>query len=61
LIVQSRLDHTCRWKGVVFLCQHLRGPVQTLVLEKSFHVVSLDYEREQVASAIREFTTAPRG
>ncbi|GIW45088.1 MAG: carboxylesterase [Candidatus Binatia bacterium] len=61
LIVQSRLDHTCRWRGVEFLCQHLRGPVQTLVLEKSFHVVSLDCEREQVASAIREFAAALRG
>ncbi len=57
LIVQSKLDHTCLWKGVEFLRGRIRGPVEILTLEKSFHVVSVDCERELVADAIRDFVS----
>lgn len=55
LIVQSRQDHTCSWRGVEFLQARLGGPTTVLRLERSFHVVSLDYERAAVARAIRDF------
>lgn len=58
LIVQSKLDHTCLWEGVKFLKERLSGPVELLVLERSFHVVSLDYERELVARTMHQFVAA---
>lgn len=57
LIVQSKLDHTCLWKGVEFLRHGIRGPVKVLTLEQSFHVVSVDYERDVVAAAIHDFVS----
>ncbi|MCX8071136.1 MAG: alpha/beta fold hydrolase [Candidatus Binatia bacterium] len=58
LVVQSELDHTCLWEGVEYLREHLAGPVQILRLQRSFHVVSLDYERAEVAAAMRGFVLA---
>jgi len=55
LIVQSRQDHTCSWQGVEWLQTRLRGFVETLELRRSYHVVSLDYDRAVVARAILRF------
>jgi esterase/lipase len=53
--VQSRQDHTCSWQGVEWLQTRLRGFVETLELRRSYHVVSLDYDRAVVARAILRF------
>lgn len=58
LIIQSRQDHTCSASGVTVLQQRLGGPVETLMLDDSFHVVSVDVDRELVADQVARFAAA---
>lgn len=55
LIIHSRQDHTCAPEGVRLLQRRLAGPVETLFLDDSYHVVSVDFDRERVASAVHAF------
>lgn len=55
LVIQSRQDHTCAMAGVEILRRSLGGRVETLILDDSFHVVSVDVDREQVATRVAEF------
>jgi len=55
LIVHSRQDHTCPLSNVTILQRRLGGPTQTLMLDDSYHVVSVDVEKERVATAVRDF------
>ncbi len=57
LIVHSRRDHTCPYeRNVPFLAAHL-GSAQKRVVElsDSYHVITVDTERERVASEVLEF------
>jgi len=55
LVIHSRQDHTCSLEGVHMLENALTGPVHTVILEKSYHVVSVDVERERVAATVAAF------
>lgn len=62
LIIHSRRDHTCPMRrNVDFALAHL-GSVQkrAVILEESFHVITVDSERERVASEVIAFVSAFR-
>jgi carboxylesterase len=57
MIIHSRLDHVCPFrKNVEFLMSRLGSPEKRLVtLEESFHVISVDSERERIAQETLDF------
>ena len=55
LIVHSRQDHTCPPSNVTILQRDLGGPVRPVFLNDSFHVVSIDVDKERVASEVMAF------
>lgn len=56
LVVHAHQDHTCSPRGVEYLQERLGGPVEVVMLPRSYHVVSVDFEREQVAELVADFT-----
>src|SRR5262249_27665208 len=60
-IVHSRHDHTCPPANVSLLERKLAGPVRSLWLDTSYHVVSVDLERERVATEVTSFVEQTAG
>jgi carboxylesterase len=58
LIIHSRQDHTCPPSNVGLLERSLAGPVRSVLLEDSFHVISIDVDKERVASEVTAFLAA---
>jgi carboxylesterase len=58
MIVHSCDDHTCSPASVDILKRSLAGKVQTLILENSYHVVSVDKEKDRVAATVATFIGA---
>jgi carboxylesterase len=59
LIMHGRLDHTCpAEKNVDYLMRHL-GSAQkrAVILEQSFHVITVDSEKERVSSEVTGFVS----
>jgi carboxylesterase len=62
LVIHSRRDHTCPMRrNLDFVLSHL-GSVQkrAVILEESFHVITVDSEKERVASEVIDFVDALR-
>jgi carboxylesterase len=59
LVMHSRRDHTCPFaKNVDFLMGHLGSSQKRAVaLEESFHVVTVDSEKDRVAEETLEFVS----
>jgi carboxylesterase len=57
LVIQSRRDHTCPFKkNAEFLMNHLGCADKRLIaLDESFHVITVDSERERVAQETLDF------
>jgi carboxylesterase len=57
LVIHSRRDHTCPFaKNTEFLMSHLGSTDKRLVvLDESFHVITVDSERERVAEETLDF------
>jgi carboxylesterase len=55
LIVHPREDDRASLRNVYFLQDHLRGPTQTVVLDDSYHVVTLDRQRQLVVQRTLDF------
>ncbi len=57
LIVHSQLDHTCPCdRNVNYLMEHLGSPQKrAVVLKESFHVITVDSEKERVAKEVTDF------
>jgi carboxylesterase len=55
LAIQSPQDHTVSAQAINILKRGVRGQVEELWLRDSFHVVSVDVEKEQVADAVTAF------
>jgi carboxylesterase len=57
LVIHSRRDHTCPFdKNTEFLMKHLGSRTKRLVtLDESFHVITVDSERERVAQETLDF------
>ncbi len=60
LVIQSRQDHSCSSAGVRQLQRELAGPLDVIMLDDSYHVVSVDFDRERVAAAVDAFATKTR-
>ncbi len=56
LVLHSQQDHTCPVANVDLLRRRVPGPVETQLLARSYHVVSVDVERDDVAAAVADFT-----
>lgn len=59
LAIHSRQDHTCPVENVAMLEGDLGGPVRSLWLDNSFHVVSVDCDKEIAVDAICRFAADP--
>lgn len=55
LVIHSRQDHACSLENVAILERELRGPVRSVILSDSYHVVSVDVDKEQAAAEIVGF------
>ncbi len=55
LIVHSRHDHNCPLINVDIVKGSVRGPVHAVLLEHSYHVVSVDLEKDRVAAEVAAF------
>jgi carboxylesterase len=55
LIVHPREDDRASLRNATFLQDHLAGLTQTVVLDDSFHIVTLDRQRQIVVSRTLEF------
>ena len=64
LIIHGRQDHVCPLKNVDFLIAHLgSAEKRSVILDDSFHIVSVDIEKarvaEEVAGFVAQLRTAP--
>jgi len=55
LLVHARQDHSAPLACADWLEQALGGPVRRVTLEDSYHVVTLDVERDRVAQVVTDF------
>lgn len=58
LIVHAREDDIASLGNAFWLQRHLGGPVETLVLDDSYHLVTLDRQRSKVARRAAQFVSA---
>lgn len=58
LIVHARHDDIAHLRNAFYLQQHLGGPVETLILEDSYHLVTVDRQRGLVGRRAAAFVTA---
>jgi carboxylesterase len=63
LLIHSRLDHVCPFdKNVGFVMSHLGSAEKRAVtLEESYHVITVDSEKERVADEVTSFALQFRG
>jgi carboxylesterase len=55
LVIHSRQDHTCPVENVTILEHAVRGAVHAVLLNDSYHVISIDVERQRVATEVASF------
>ncbi len=55
LVIHARQDHTCPLRNVALIERGLRGPVRSVLLEDSYHVISVDVDKERVSAEIGAF------
>jgi len=55
LIVTSRNDHVVQPSNSDFLAAAVSGPVERVWLERSFHVATLDYDKDEIESRAVDF------
>jgi carboxylesterase len=55
LIVQAREDDVASIKNTEYLQRHLGGPVETLILDDSYHLITIDRQRSLVMKRAVEF------
>jgi len=61
LILTSRQDHVVPPSASDLLRESVSGPVEQVILERSYHVATLDYDADLVTSRIVEFVCARIG
>lgn len=55
LIITSRNDHVVPPSSSDYLAAHVSGPVERVFLERSFHVATIDYDRDDIAARAVDF------
>jgi carboxylesterase len=58
LVIHSRQDHACSLENVAILQRELRGPMRSVILSDSYHVISVDVDKERAADEILAFVNA---
>jgi len=58
LVIHSRQDHACPLENVAILQRELRGPMRSVILSDSYHVISVDVDKERTANEILAFVNA---
>jgi carboxylesterase len=58
VLIQARDDDMASLKNSEYLQRHLRGPVSTVILDDSYHIVTVDRQRDLVIEASAAFATA---
>ena len=54
-VAHARNDHTVPFACMEAIASRLAGPVERLVLDRSAHVITLDFDRERLFRALGEF------
>ncbi len=57
LIITSTQDHVVPPENSDILAAQVSGPVERLRCERSYHVVTLDYDKDLVRNAVVAFAT----
>lgn len=57
LVITSRQDHVVPPENSDILAASVAGPVERVFLERSYHVATLDYDKDEVEQRIVEFAT----
>ena len=57
LIITSRNDHVVPPTNSDYLAEHVGGPVERVFLDRSFHVATIDYDRDEIAAHAVDFAT----
>jgi carboxylesterase len=64
LVFTSKQDHVVDPKSSDMLVERVKGPIEQVVLERSYHVATLDYDKDEIEARTVEFLTgvlaAPR-
>jgi carboxylesterase len=55
LIITSRQDHVVPPENSDVLAEKVKGPVERVFLERSYHVATLDYDKEAIEASVVEF------
>ncbi len=55
LLLSSRQDHVVPPSNADFLARSVSGPVERVSLERSYHVATIDYDRDEIARRATEF------
>ena len=61
LLMNSPQDHVVEPRQSEFLASHYGGPVERITLERSFHVATLDYDKELIVEATVAFAQRVTG
>jgi carboxylesterase len=57
LLFSSTQDHVVAPKNSDVLVEKVKGPVERIVLDRSFHVATLDYDKDEIEARSVEFVT----
>jgi carboxylesterase len=57
VLIQARDDDMASLKNSEYLQRHLRGPVSTVILDDSYHIVTVDRQRHLVIEASAAFAS----
>jgi carboxylesterase len=57
LLFTSKQDHVVDPKSSEVLVANVKGPVEQVVLERSYHVATLDYDKDEIEARTVEFLT----
>jgi carboxylesterase len=55
LLITSRQDHVVNPSNSDYLAERVSGPVERVFLERSYHVATIDYDRDDIAARAVEF------
>ncbi len=57
LVFTSTQDHVVDPKSSALLVERAKGPVEQVVLDRSYHVATLDYDKDEIEARTVEFVT----
>jgi carboxylesterase len=57
LLINSTQDHVVHPRNSDLVAERVKGPVERIVLERSFHVATLDFDKDEIEARSVEFVT----